>query len=139
MSRINTLKRIGAAAFAVGAIAASAQAGITIDWYTIDGGGGTSSAGTLSVSGTLGQHDAGVLTGGGFTVKGGFWAGVETPPACPGDVDGDNDVDSTDLNIVLTDFACAPPNPCTGDADGDGDTDSTDLNIVLSAFGDVCD
>lgn len=58
-------------------------------------------------------------------------------PACPGDIDGDNDVDSTDLNVVLTDFGCTS-SPCAGDADLDGDTDSTDLNIVLTAFGASC-
>lgn len=61
-----------------------------------------------------------------------------TPPACTGDIDGDQDVDSTDLNILLTDFGCPGPG-CAGDADGDGDTDSTDLNIVLSVFGLPCE
>ena len=31
----------------------------SIDWYTIDGGGGTSTGGVYSVSGTIGQPDAG--------------------------------------------------------------------------------
>ena len=44
-----------------------------IDWYTIDGGGGTSTGGVFSVSGTIGQPDAGVMSGGNFTVQGGFW------------------------------------------------------------------
>ena len=30
-----------------------------IDWFTIDGGGGTSTGGVYSVSGTIGQPDAG--------------------------------------------------------------------------------
>jgi len=53
-----------------------------------------------------------------------------------GDLDADLDVDSTDLNILLSDFACS--SSCVGDADGDGDVDSTDLNIVLSSFGLDC-
>lgn len=58
---------------------------------------------------------------------------------CLGDLNGDRVVNSTDLNIVLTDFGCtAGPGNCPGDADGDGDTDSTDLNIVLTAFGTEC-
>jgi hypothetical protein len=47
----------------------------TIDWYKIAGGGGTSTGGTYSVSGTIGQPDAsGAMTGGGYSVTGGYWA-----------------------------------------------------------------
>jgi len=55
-----------------------------IDWYTIDGGGGTSTGGVYSVSGTIGQSDAGaLLTGGNYTLQGGFWAlqAVQMPGA----------------------------------------------------------
>lgn len=45
----------------------------TIDWFTIDGGGGTSTGGIYSVSGTIGQPDAGTLSGGVYTLNGGFW------------------------------------------------------------------
>jgi hypothetical protein len=45
-----------------------------IDWFTIDGGGGTSTGGVYSVSGTMGQHDAGgPMTNGQYSVTGGFW------------------------------------------------------------------
>ena len=48
-----------------------------IDWFTIDGGGGTSTGGVYSVSGTIGQPDAsGALTNGPYAVTGGFWPGV---------------------------------------------------------------
>ncbi len=47
----------------------------SIDWYTIDGGGGTSTGGVYSVSGTIGQPDAsGPMTGGNYSVTGGFWS-----------------------------------------------------------------
>jgi hypothetical protein len=47
---------------------------ITIDWHKIAGGGGTSTNGPYSLSGTLGQHDAGgPMTGGAFSLTGGFW------------------------------------------------------------------
>ena len=37
----------------------------SINWYKVAGGGGTSTGGTYSVSGTIGQHDAGgPMTGG---------------------------------------------------------------------------
>lgn len=47
----------------------------SIDWSTIDGGGGTSTGGVYSISGTIGQHDAGgPMTNGQYSVTGGFWA-----------------------------------------------------------------
>jgi len=54
----------------------------SIDWFTIDGGGGTSSGGAYSVSGTIGQPDAGRMAGGNYTLDGGFWgiiAAIQTP------------------------------------------------------------
>jgi hypothetical protein len=51
----------------------------SIDWYKIAGGGGTS-AGTgggvvYSISGTIGQPDAGgAMTGGNYSLTGGFWS-----------------------------------------------------------------
>jgi hypothetical protein len=46
----------------------------SIDWFTIDGGGGTSTGGVYSISGTIGQPDAGgPMTGGNFSLTGGFW------------------------------------------------------------------
>ncbi len=46
-----------------------------IDWYKIAGGGGASSNGSYTVSGTVGQPDAGgPMSGGNYSVTGGFWA-----------------------------------------------------------------
>ena len=62
----------------------SLQAQYSIDWYSIDGGGGTSTGGVYSISGTIGQPDAGTLSGGNYTLQGGFWAvvvAVQTPGA----------------------------------------------------------
>jgi hypothetical protein len=43
----------------------------------LDAGGGTfSSNGGYVLGGTIGQPDAGVLTGGDYTPVGGFWGGV---------------------------------------------------------------
>lgn len=47
-----------------------------IAWFTIDGGGGTSSGGAYSLSGTIGQPEAGMMTGGSYTLQGGFWSVV---------------------------------------------------------------
>jgi len=49
----------------------------SVDWYKISGGGGTSTGGVHSVSGTIGQPDAGgPLTGGGYSFTGGVWAPI---------------------------------------------------------------
>src|SRR6266581_9809772 len=56
----------------------------SIDWFTIDGGGGTSTGGVYSVSGTVGQPDAGTMSGGNYSLTGGFWSllsVVQTPGA----------------------------------------------------------
>jgi hypothetical protein len=56
----------------------------SIDWSTVDGGGGTSTGGVYVVSGTIGQPDAGKMQGGQYTIEGGFWAAaqaVQTPGA----------------------------------------------------------
>ena len=47
-----------------------------IDWYTMDGGGGTSAGGPYSLSGAIGQLDANQqpMTGGNFSLTGGFWS-----------------------------------------------------------------
>jgi hypothetical protein len=67
-------------------LAASAPAqSYSVDWYKIAGGGGTSTGGVYSVSGTIGQPDAGgPMSGGSYSLTGGFWALVsvmQTPGA----------------------------------------------------------
>ena len=55
----------------------------SVDWYKVAGGGGTSTGGTYTVNGTIGQHDAsGAMSGGNYSVTGGFWSlinVVQTP------------------------------------------------------------
>ena len=60
-----------------------AQGGYELSWWTVDGGGQMYSlGGGYELGGTIGQPDAGVLTGGGYTLGGGFWRGgaVVSPP-----------------------------------------------------------
>lgn len=75
---------IAASCFVAAALSSQAQS-LSIDWFTIDGGGGTSSGGAFAVSGTVGQADANTqtLTGGNFSLAGGFWSlfAVQTPGA----------------------------------------------------------
>ena len=62
-----------------GSSLASSGGDYEISFYTIDGGGNTSSGGIYEVTGTIGQPDAsGALTavsGGTFSLFGGFWGG----------------------------------------------------------------
>ena len=57
----------------------------SIDWYKVCGGGGTSTGGVYSVSGTIGQHEAGgPMTGGSYWLTGGFWSLYAVPmPGAP--------------------------------------------------------
>jgi hypothetical protein len=51
--------------------------GYTLDWWTVDGGGTMSNAGGgYTLGATAGQPDAGSLSGGGYTLEGGFWGGA---------------------------------------------------------------
>jgi hypothetical protein len=75
------------------AVTAVAQTGDGFDlsWWTVDGGGGTSRGGTsggadYSLSGTAGQADAATLSGGGYTLVGGFWGGSAGAPALEHDI-----------------------------------------------------
>ena len=54
---------------------ALAWSGFDVSWWTVDGGGGTASGGSYTLAGAIGQPDAGVLTGGDYTLGGGFWGG----------------------------------------------------------------
>ncbi|RMF73015.1 MAG: hypothetical protein D6744_16175, partial [Planctomycetota bacterium] len=62
---------------------------------------------------------------------------IDLPVPIVGDVDGDCDVDLTDLAIVLADFDCAGGG-CAGDVDGDGDVDLADLAQLLANFDATC-
>lgn len=56
----------------------------TIDWSTISGGGGTSTAAVYTITGTIGQPNTGTSSGGNYSLTGGFWsliAAVPTPGA----------------------------------------------------------
>jgi len=57
-------------------VLAQSGAGYDLSWNTVNGGGGTFSTGEgFSLGGTAGQPDAGLVTGGAYTLAGGFWPG----------------------------------------------------------------
>jgi hypothetical protein len=49
--------------------------GYDLSWWTVDGGGGSISAGGYALAGIIGQSDPGLLLGGDYTLGGGFWGG----------------------------------------------------------------
>ncbi len=52
--------------------------GYVIKKSTIDSGGGTVTGGDYRLAGTIGQSDAGTLTGsGGYELQGSFWPGAQ--------------------------------------------------------------
>ncbi len=56
---------------------AQSDSGYNLTWSTINNGGSTrSESGSYTLSGTIGQIDAGVLSGGAYTLTGGFWSGA---------------------------------------------------------------
>lgn len=129
---------------AIAAVATAAAAGAqtwTIPWNSIDCGGAMfATGGTFQLGSTIGQADAGTMSGGSWTLEGGFWAAAtSTPATCPGDVNGDRQVNLTDLAILLAHFGTpSGQTRATGDLDADGDVDLSDLSQLLAHFGGVC-
>lgn len=82
MNRTNPLLIAGILAAAGSLLAADEY---SVDWHVLPGGGGTSSGGSYSLSGTIGQtQSGGSLTGGQYSLVGGFWSlisVVQTPGA----------------------------------------------------------
>jgi hypothetical protein len=64
--------------FAVGVILA--VNGLSIPWWTVDGGGDVSTGDDYILSGTAGQPDAGQTNGGDYILNSGFWPGSAPPP-----------------------------------------------------------
>ena len=130
-------KRIASLSTAI-LVLAIAPSALTQDFdlsrYTIDGGGEMhSTGGDFELSGTIGQPDAGVLTGGGFQLTGGFW--FEQPP---GDCDGTGSADLFDYDA----FEACLSGPGGGAAEGcacfdfnaDADVDLYDFAQFQGAF-----
>ena len=72
-----------AAAAGLWLTSSSGHAEYSISHSVIAGGGATSTGGVFTVSGTIGQPAAGTMTGGNYTLQGGFWSVsvVQTPGA----------------------------------------------------------
>ena len=99
-----------------------------INWYTIDGGGGTSSGGPYTLTGTIGQPDVAYSAGSGYELLGGFWPGG---PLCFVDFES-----FAGLAEYWADESCDEGNNfCDGaDFEPDGDVDLVDLRLFVDEW-----
>jgi hypothetical protein len=99
---------------------------LDLSWST-SGGGGTISGGDFTLTSTIGQPYAGVMSGGDYEMLGGFLPGVpicivdfhhlarfaeywlNTGTGLAADLDGDNDADLADLKLLADEWLnCCP-------------------------------
>lgn len=77
MKRIFFILSIAVLLLGLTTVAVAQLAGYDLTWWTVDSGGGTSTSIEYTLSGTIGQPDAGNLSSDQYTLSGGFWgAGV---------------------------------------------------------------
>ena len=100
-----------------------------LTWSSVDGGGGTfSTGGSYSLGGSIGQPDAGYMSGGVYTLSGGFWGG---------ETDNGN---QKPTNILLSNTVIAenlPINTVVGTfSTTDPDADDTFTYTLVSGSGD---
>lgn len=63
-----------------------------LSWWSVDGGGGTSTDGNFTLTGSIGQPDVGISRACGTVMSGGVWSGsepCEAPVFCDGFESGD--------------------------------------------------
>ncbi len=93
---------------------------------------------TVYVRWTMGPTDGSVTYPGWNVDDVEIWA-AQTGPQLPGDLDGDCDVDLSDLAILLAHYdQGGGMSYQDGDIDGDGDVDLADLAILLANYGQTC-
>jgi hypothetical protein len=128
-----TIVAVAAGAAAL-AITPAGRAQPRVDWSTIDNGGGALVGGIFAVTGTIGQPDArNTVSGGVFTISGGFWAPFEI--FCPADFNRDGSVDFFDYLDFVQAFDSEDP---TADFNGDNTVDFFDYLDFVAAFDTEC-
>ncbi|MBN1126753.1 MAG: hypothetical protein JXA82_17240 [Sedimentisphaerales bacterium] len=100
-----------------------------ITWYTIDGGGGTSTGGPYELVGTIGQTDTGVSSADPHVLSAGFWPGNF---GCV--------VNLTDLMLFMEQWLSMTPGASFSPADFDqsGDVDISDFAVLSAWWFDYC-
>ncbi len=106
----------------------------TINWSTIDCGGGDATGGVWTLSSTMGQHDAGTLTpvfvGPSFSLLGGYWAVRSS--TCYANCDGN----TTAPLLSAADFVCFLGRFKAGDVYANCDNNTAPPTLTAADF--VC-
>lgn len=126
------------AAMAIMGCANLANAQLAIDWSTMDSGGAMNlTAGTLTLSGTIGQPDASTapLSGGNFSITGGFWVVAAPSLVCPCVADFDLSGGTPDAGDIDAFFIAWLEGLPTADADCSGGTpDAGDIDTFFAQW-----
>ena len=97
--------RLAVAIVTVSAAAPPLAQPYQIDWWNAGGGGGTVSDGLFSVSGSTGQLSSTTpMSGGLYSVSGGYWSGVDNTPTCRADFNQDDFLDVFDYDDYVLAF-----------------------------------
>ena len=139
MTNLSRTIRVATPMILAACAAATAGEPYSLDWFTTDGGGGTSAGGAYAVSGTIGQHDASPpLTGGSYTLTGGFWAGAGHAPGPCNSADLAEPfglLDLADITSFITAFVAGESD---ADLDNNGLYDLADVTAFVAAFLNGC-
>ncbi len=146
----NRLATLGTVILTLAFAPAALAQDFEISWHTIDGGGEMfSNGGNFELSGTIGQPDAGVMTGGDFALTGGFWQPFDTVVhPCAALVCGDTSCDGTFNGADIDPFFEALGDPagwqinhpgcellCVADINHDGAVNGADIDAFFTALG----
>jgi hypothetical protein len=108
-----------------------------IDWHTVDGGGEMwSTGGDYELGGTIGQPDAGAMSGTGpggtYALTGGFWA---LPPCwCLSDMNNDGLRNGEDIQAFVDCMTGAGFNCACADLDTNGILNMADVGAFVAGL-----
>lgn len=110
-----------------------------LSWHTVDGGGAmNSTGGAFAVSGTVGQPDAQtapVMSGGAFSIIGGFWPGAAASVCgCPGDMNNDGNRNGGDIQEFVDCVLSVPGDCACANVDGAGGVTIADVPVFVAAL-----
>ena len=135
--------RLMAAAVLASTSRAAAQEEFSIEWNTIDCGGGQSNGDEFDLVATIAQPDAGVMwgpeVGEEFSISGGFWA--LSAGVCYANCDGSTGsplLTSNDFQCFLNRFAAGNPYANCDGSTGEPLLTANDFQCFLNAFAAGC-